>query len=343
MRKQLFLLPYKKQSFLVDSLLSGLSLGYKLGSLVASQLYSKEELALPVPVISIGSIVAGGSGKTPFVALLAEELKRPLAILSHGYRAKKTGRVEGVEYGDEAFLLQKKLPFAQVFSGKDRIANATLALEEEIDLCILDSGMQVRGLRKDIEIAVIHYDNLWHHWHYLPKGLLRESPSRLKWCDMIVVHGATTADEFVKAENFLRKYSQAPVIGVKSCFKNGEEIQGKKVGVFTGIGHPEPFYQMIREAKGTIVFQETLSDHEALENPELFIKKAREKGADLVVCTEKDAIKLRDTSNIFSLTVEMKVIFGKEIFALLLDRIKTLIIDAHETRCSSSQARGEYP
>ena len=331
MRNLLFSVPYKQQSFALRVVLSFLSIGYRLGAFLSS-FFRRSVKRVPLPVISVGSVIAGGSGKTTFVALLAEEIGRPLAILSHGYLGEKTGRVQGIEYGDEAFLLHKKLPFARVFAGKNRVANAKLAVLEDVELILLDSGMQVDYLYKDLEIGVVHYDNLWHHWHYLPRGLLRESPYGLKKCDAVVIHGVLREEEFTRAIDFLKKYTNGPFIGTNTFVINREEIQGKKVGAFTGIGHPDRFYRMVEEVGGEIVYKETLADHAALEKSERFIEEALQHGAEGIVCTEKDFIKLPPLKNVFPLKIRSEILFGREVFTSLLDRIETLILKGHETR-----------
>jgi tetraacyldisaccharide 4'-kinase len=318
-------LPYRRQRFFLKYFLALLSIGYRAGAFLARKRLPSREV-FSKPVISVGSVIAGGSGKTTFTHFLAQQIGQSVALLSHGYRGKKAGRVESIAYGDEAFLLQQKLPCAKVFAGKDRVANAKRAMEEGVDYILLDSGMQVDSLHKDFEIAVVHYDNLQNHWHFLPRGLLRESPYGLQRCCAVVVHGVSTEEEFQKAEALVRRYTTVPLVGVNSVVTNKEVIRGKRVGAFTGIGHPERFYQMVEEVGGEVVCRKTLADHAALPSPKEFLQACKSKGAELVVCTEKDFIKLASTEGIVAVQVEMQVLFGKEAFTSLLNSIKKRIL-----------------
>jgi tetraacyldisaccharide 4'-kinase len=330
-QERLFSLPYREQNRFLETFLSLLAVPYRIGAFLSQKIRENSfKEAFPKPVISIGSVIAGGSGKTTFTQLLAERLERKVAIISHGYRGRKRGKVEDISYGDEAFLLHKKLPGARVFSGKDRVANMRRAVREEVDYLLLDSGMQVKGLHKDLEIAVIHYDNLFRHWHYLPRGLLRESPYNLKDVSFIALQGVRTEAAFHKAKAFLEPYSKAPLFAVNTFVTNGSQIDGKKIAAFTGIGHPERFYQMIEEAGGELVFKKTLPDHASLKDKEAFVREAAIRGADLLLCTEKDLIKLENKEGVTALTIEMRPVFGEEIFTSLCNTIEKLILISHD-------------
>ena len=129
--------------------------------------------AVRCPVVSVGNIEAGGTGKTPLVLLLAEAFRhRKVALLTRGYG----------EVPDEAPLLQKRAPFAKVYVGKDRLVSAQKAIAEGAELIILDDGLQHRRLKRDFELVAISETlDVWKKqgpFRYLPWGRLRDTPRR---------------------------------------------------------------------------------------------------------------------------------------------------------------------
>lgn len=274
-------------------------------------------------VVSIGNIVAGGTGKTSLTELIAQEIHRPVAILERGYRARKKRRepflVSLPEEGDEAFLLAQKLPFAKVIIGKKRKESAKLADVLDVDYILLDDGMQHRYLHRDIEIVVLHYRDLFGGHAYLPRGLLRDSPKRLKKADYVVVNGVYTEQEFRAIP------ITTPLIGVFYEILNKGELQNRKVGAFCGIGKPEEFYALLQSIGCEIVEKKSFPDHSYFEGLEAFVQIASQKGAETIVCTEKDYVKLKATRGITPLKVKLEVKFGKEHFAQLKETIWQLL------------------
>src|SRR5438876_5539483 len=148
----------------------------------------------PVPVISVGNLTAGGTGKTPCVEYLARFLQarglRP-AVLSRGYRGN--GRPN-----DEALILEANLPDVPHLQGKDRVTRASQAVRVfGADVLILDDGFQHRRLRRDLDLVLIDAMNPWGHGRLLPRGLLREPISSLRRADAVIV---TRLDQAQPAE-----------------------------------------------------------------------------------------------------------------------------------------------
>lgn len=285
-------------------------------------------ISLPIPVISVGNIVAGGVGKTPFVSRLLEDLGLPIGVLSRGYRAKVRGPIRIVSEpndGDEAFLLAKRNQNGIVFVGKNRIQSSLYAIEKGATCIILDDGMQYRKLHRDFEVVVMHADNPFGHGHFLPRGMLRDSPKRLKKASLVVIHGAQDQAKFQIIEKNIRQITRAPIIGTKYRIEDQKSLKGGKIGAFCGIGTPEPFYQMLEESGYEVLAKRTLPDHAAFIGVEDFVADCFKKGATEVLCTEKDFVKLQNTAHIRPLKVHTEVEYGSAHYQEFLNQIKLSI------------------
>ncbi len=206
-------------------------------------------------VVSVGNIVAGGTGKTPFVQMLAKAFpSRRVAILSRGY-----GLI-----ADEAMLLAKDFP---VFVGKNR-AKLAKKIEKEFDLIILDDGFQHRKLFRDFDIVLTRTKKE----RYLPFGFLRDSPRRL-----------AKAIVFQEEELELKIKRILDLEG-----KEIPSIEGKEVILFCAIANPHRFRKTLEQLGAKIVHQKIFADHAKIDLSHL------PKGP-LLVCTEKDAVKLQKT------------------------------------------------
>lgn len=235
-----------------------------------------KSVKLSIPVVSIGNVVCGGTGKTQLVIALAESLmqKRRVAIVSRGYPVHRGEPMEVVsdsmssKCGDEPKLLAMRLPEAIVVVGKDRVKAAKLAIARGAELIVLDDGMQHRRLKRDIEIGIGPSVG-----HYLPRGRLRDVPSRLK-CAKLVFEQADLASR---------------PIGVFSL--NGQAVEiPKRVSLFCGIGNPKRFVKTVEKMGCEIVQKRFLADHEAIGKKEL---AQLAQNVDAIVCTEKDWVKLQ--------------------------------------------------
>ncbi len=282
------------------SLLRALSYLYRGGVRLRNEAYDKGILPIHtvgIPVVSIGNIAAGGTGKTPLVKFLAEELSKTfsVAILSRGYRsrAEKTGEILHVTpetnvalCGDEPYWLAKKLPQVQVWVGKNRFQSAERARQNGAQIILMDDGMQHRQLKRDFEIVLVDGKDPFGKGFFLPRGLLRDSPLQLSKADCIVVIDPSSEEEIEKQ---LRRFTKAPLIFAQ--MKTDLSLKDKKVAVFCAIGRPVRFLKGIREAGGNIVATFFKPDHEPFYSEELR-QFADESAADALVCTEKDHVKL---------------------------------------------------
>jgi len=325
-------------------------MGVKLRNIAFDRQWIKEK-RVTVPVISIGNIIAGGTGKTAFIQRIAKDLNKfgKISILSRGYRSQieKVGgslhlieqsRITPEVCGDEAYLLFKSLPEAVLFVGKDRVLNAERAVYHEADLILLDDGMQYRSLHRDIEIVMLHGDDLYGKGFYLPRGYLRDSPKRLERADCVVVNHIHDLNHFHAAEKEVAKWTDAPVVGTRMVPKEVEtqcgdrlrDLKDRRIGVFCGLGKPDSFVSTVLEMGGTVAEKWILPDHigptgDALN---LFAQKCVERGCDIIVCSEKDWVKLPMDQELplplGYLKAEMEVVTGKERYETLLSKIGEL-------------------
>ncbi|MEZ5315026.1 MAG: tetraacyldisaccharide 4'-kinase [Chlamydiales bacterium] len=260
----------------------------------------------PLPVVSIGNVVVGGVGKTQLVILLAKELN-DVAILSRGYRGKHEKGIKPTlvrpgtlvsDYGDEPCLLASRLPDIPVIVHRDRYKGALEAKRLGARLVLMDDGMQHRALHREIEIVVLNGKDPWGGGHFLPRGRLREHPKRLKEADLIVFVGTPSLD----TQKRVRSLTKAPWIEVEIVIREIRmlnetlitSLQGKRIGIFCGIGNPIRFAENIQTLGGKIVKSFYLPDHYGMNEKELkqFAIFCKAKGAEYLVCTEKDRVKL---------------------------------------------------
>jgi tetraacyldisaccharide 4'-kinase len=268
---------------------------------------------LSIPVISVGGIVAGGSGKTPLVHLLVKTLQSigPIALLSRGYRAKKSGLL----LGDEATLLSRHLPDMKIYIGKDRVRSGLQAIREGAKLILLDDGFQYRRLARDLELVAIDGTNPFGFGAYLPCGILRDSPRRLEEADALFINGS------------IPQLPPVPLIQVRSKIKENR-LAGKRVGAFCAIASPHRFLNSLKEEGAEILAHWFLPDHEppGMEELASFAARCLQLGASTLVCTEKDAVKLSPqlalALPIAKLEMELEVIGGKNHWDKLIEKIQ---------------------
>lgn len=249
---------------------------------------------LPVPVVVVGNITVGGSGKTPLALWLVARLtvagRRP-GIVSRGYRGSITGVAEvGVDddparVGDEPLLLARRAG-CPVFVGADRVAaaRALLAAHPECDIVVSDDGLQHYRLARDFEIAVLDR-RLLMNGLMLPAGPLREPVRRLADIDAIVmngdvsasIHGVPTFDMRLDGTQFERL--DAP--GVRCP---ASELAGLRLHAVAGIGDPQRFFDHLA-ALGLCVEAHAFPDHHAYAATDLDF------AGDAILTTEKDAVK----------------------------------------------------
>ena len=325
----------RKSSPVAKALLGAMSQCYRAG--VSLRHFAYDWIIpiaqLQIPVISVGNIVAGGSGKTPFVEYLAKALApKKVAILSRGYRRKSRKTVVVKEWtspeecGDEPYLLAQKVPEATVIVDADRAFAGLLAQILDADLVLLDDGMQHRKLNRDIEIAVMHADDLFGKAHFLPRGLLRDSPKRLKNAHHIILGGVRDEEHFSKLEKLIRHYSNAPITAMELFVENSTKLASKKVVAFSAIANPKRFHNTLKSLGCDIILSEEKPDHTAFTEEEIQRLANLAKGAECLVCTEKDAVKLPKNLHLHLPVIPVRIsltpTFGKEHLEKRIQEVK---------------------
>lgn len=285
-----------------------------------------------VPIIVVGNIVVGGSGKTPLVIYLAELLKdggyQP-GIVSRGYggSASKatmlTDKSLCHDVGDEAVMIYQRIQCPMVVC-KDRVAAVqTLLANSDCNIVISDDGLQHYAMGRDIEIAVVDAQRGFANGRLLPAGPLRELPKRLLDTDMIVYHGGSDTDVInmkLQASNCIQVNDTSQCVSL-------ETLRGQTVHALAGIGHPQRFFTML-EAKGIHVIRHSFPDHTVYKASDFaFADDVK------IVMTEKDAVKCKAFDNkrlwYCPVTAEVDQQLEDQLLALLLNGVKSFHA-AHE-------------
>ncbi|HEY9685792.1 MAG TPA: tetraacyldisaccharide 4'-kinase [Coleofasciculaceae cyanobacterium] len=273
----------------------------------------------PVPVISIGNLTTGGTGKTPIVIELARGLIRSgkrVVVLSRGYGAPEPlayGRATDPRHGDEAYLIQQEVPEAVVVVGRDRVQTLNQAIQEyHPDTVILDDGFQYLRLRRDINILLIDGQRLLGNGQLLPAGPLREPLSALKRANLVFITKQVTSETLKTVEGWVQRFGAqsgklpaqvVPVafqpIGLRQMNNRRTEIldafHDRAVVAFSGIARPEQFEQDLNASGLTVLAHIRFTDHQVYTTVELarvFAELKRHQQAQpLLITTEKDLVK----------------------------------------------------
>jgi len=292
----------------------------------------------PVPVISVGNITTGGTGKTPFVAFLANWFHDKgirVALLSRGYRS-----LAGSE-NDEKRLLDRLCPGIIHLQNPDRAASAERACREHgAELLILDDGFQHRHLARDLNIVLIDASNPFGYGHLLPRGLLREPLSALRRADLIVL---TRADQCPPVEKFRIAAALNSVRATADrleaafrpqCLVNTADeraklssLDGQPVAGFCGIGNPDAFRETLTGIGAAVASFTPFPDHHPYRAVDLERLGRQAARADVaaVLTTQKDLVKIDQTDlggrPLWAVEVGTTILDGKP---MLEQRLKTV-------------------
>jgi tetraacyldisaccharide 4'-kinase len=249
-------------------------------------------VALPVPVIVVGNVSVGGTGKTPFIIWLAARLVQRglrVGVIARGYRGRARVWPQWVsadsdprEVGDEPVLLARRTG-CPVVAGPDRVAAARALLERaSVDVLLSDDGLQHYRLARRMEIAVVDGVRGMGNGLCLPAGPLREPAARLSEVDAIVVNGGDWGHAGVfRASPSVTQVRQVAGEQVRTL----ASFEGEPVHAVAGIGNPQRFFALLEDA-GLDVIAHPFEDHANIAADDLVF---REPGA--VLMTEKDAVK----------------------------------------------------
>jgi len=298
---------------------------------------------LDAPVVSIGNLSAGGTGKTPMVAWVVRELqKRGLrpGLLSRGYGAKAG------ELNDEALLLAELLPGVPHVQDADRARGGRALCELQVDVVVLDDGFQHRRLARDLDIVLIDALRPWGLPRasesseplaaFLPRGLLREGPSALARAHCIVITRVDQArqSDLVELRGAISRV--APGVALASATHRAARLRGldarevglgrlrgRAVDLASGIGNPQAFEASVRELGALVGEHRRFDDHHDYLASDL---DGLARDGRWVVTTAKDAVKLRKLeigprSAVFALEIELEIAAGAGVLEALLDSL----------------------
>ena len=251
----------------------------------------RKPLVFARPLVVVGNLVVGGSGKTPLVIALVEALRARgfvPGVLSRGYGGRvraatllDAGSQPG-EVGDEPCLIHQRTG-APVAVGGDRAASAALLLGQGVDVLVADDGLQNPAIRGDVEICVIDGERRFGNGWLLPAGPLREPLDRLRSVDFRVTNGGV-ADA---CEVPMQLLGDRAVALCGDASRPLSEFGGRRVHAIAGIGHPARFFASLR-AFGIEVVEHAFADHHAFRAQDLAFDDELP-----ILMTEKDAIKCR--------------------------------------------------
>ena len=282
----------------LHALLYPVSLLFRALSALRRFLYRSGVFVSPkfhVPIVIVGNISVGGTGKTPLTLWLAQQLIAEgwhPGIISRGYRKSKSKNVlpHGVnaedasgDVGDEPLLMAQRM-LCPVWIGRDRpaVASALLLAHPECDIILSDDGLQHYRLHRDAEIVVIDGARRFGNGLLLPAGPLREPVSRLQEVDAIVVNGGMVqGNEFamnLQGTGFHNLLNPERVV-------SANELMGLKLHAIAGIGHPRRFFDHLQQL-GLQCTAHAFSDHHDFISADLAFEDA-----DAILMTEKDAVK----------------------------------------------------
>lgn len=293
-----------------------------------------------VPVISVGNMTVGGTGKTPMAVWVAGrliELGRRPAVLTRGYKPER-----GIS--DEAELLARllrRVPGGEwkvpVVVNPNRLAGARSAIAAGADTVVMDDGFQHLRLRRDLDIVLIDATCPFGFGRVLPRGLLREPLSALRAADAVVITRADQVEpsELASLRDRLGELTEQAtlhtavhrpthLVGLDGQTHSLSELAGRGVLAFCGLGNPGQFFQTLRQSGAALAASKAFDDHVAYTADMLAAldAQARDCGAEVLLTTQKDAIKLPGgwtALPIYALAVEIEVTDGRQ---ELLQRIE---------------------
>ncbi len=342
---------------ILQGALSALESVYIRGAAARREKETARAVHVGIPVISVGNITAGGTGKTPCIIGLAETCLRAgllPAVISRGYKSEleKTGAIVSDGHsillsqrkaGDEPYMMAQKLPGVPILIGKDRLKSAAAAKGLGAQILLLDDGFQYWKLARDLDIVLIDATDPFGGGRVLPRGLLREPKEALSRAGVFFLTkaGQVTEEAREKIKKELAYYaSGVPVVcadhapATLTALSDWPETvplaDAEKAAVFllSGIGNPAAFRKTAEEAGLTVLGMKTLPDHAAYTKADVAgaVSEAKKQGAASLVITEKDAVKIKenialseeDAAYIRVLGIEMKETDGGALFGDLL-------------------------
>ena len=301
-----------------------------------------KSIRLPVPVISVGNITIGGTGKTPVVEYIARYLHikgKKVAILSRGYAAnikQENSSLNKNACNDEYLMFQENIPDIPNLLHKDRIRSGLDAIKHfQVECLLLDDGFQHLRLSRDLDIVIIDVLNPFGYEQIVPCGMLREPLEELQRCDMIMLTHVDQCnpDNIGLIINRLNEIARdVPIVETVHrpiCLESTKNtvpldlscLQGKRVFAFCAIGNPVSFRKSLEGLGAEVVSFRIFPDHHMYTSSELgkLNAEAQRIKPDAIIITQKDRVKVRNSPDVWdfplwTLKMEIHIVKGHEIF-----------------------------
>jgi tetraacyldisaccharide 4'-kinase len=302
-----------------------LSWPYRLAIGLRSSAYGCRLLSVHkvgVPVISVGNLTTGGTGKTPVVAWICEALQQAghqPAIVSRGYKADATGT------NDEKRVLQRLCPSVPHQQNADRVAAAEkVQAESDVDVIVLDDGFQHRRMHRDLNVVLIDATNPFGFGHLLPRGLLREPLRSLSRADVVLLTRTdmvseaelSTIEDTVLRNNpalqnrfFRVSFQPTELLDSAGGRHPVSDVAGKTLSVMTAIGNPEGFKATCESLGAAIRDSHIFPDHHHYTSAELDAISAAKSSQPFVLTTLKDLVKIPTDAAAFR-AVQIATVFA---------------------------------
>ena len=289
-----------------------------------------------VPVISVGNLTLGGTGKTPLVEWLARhysDQNRRVAIVSRGY-----GTAQG-QKNDEALELELALPDVPHIQNLQRVAGAQQAVaEKKAQLILLDDGFQHRRLARSLDIVLLDATEPWGYGHVFPRGTLREPLEGLARAQVVMLSRADMLEPAARQVIQDRAAHLAPaatwceIEHQSDTLINaaGEELPltalaGKRIAAFCGIGNPTGYRHSLASSAAKLVSWREFPDHHAYPQHDVDSLSKWAQEADMMICTRKDLVKLSTLSlgavPLWALSIRLNFLAGQSAFMAVLQQI----------------------
>jgi len=281
--------------------------------------------SMPVPVIIIGNISVGGTGKTPLTIWLVKCLQQAgykPGIVSRGYRGKAShwpqqvrADSDPVMVGDEAVLLAQRCQCPVAVDPQRVVAARALLKYNDCDVIIADDGLQHYALERDIEIAVIDGVRRFGNGRCLPAGPLRESVGRLQSVDFVIVNSGCALD---REYRMVTHVGQMCRVSNQSPVAQADVLAYKKVHAVAGIGHPQRFFDQLK-GMGFDIIQHAYPDHYEFHQQELDFADGLP-----VIMTEKDAVKYQRFANDYYWYLPIEAEVDERVASQLLQQLSKI-------------------
>jgi tetraacyldisaccharide 4'-kinase len=331
----------RKSSGILGALLFFISLLYGMVVHLRALAYSWGLLrtrGLPIPVISIGNITLGGTGKTPatvnVAGILLRHGRKPV-VLSRGYGRSDRSAVlvvsDGISKildplsgGDEPVLIASRHPRVPVVVGADRYRSGRVAIGRfHPDIVILDDGFQHMRLKRNLNIVLIDAVDPFGSGRLFPAGILREPMTALKRADIVLITREDIAENVVRLKETVRQNTDAPIFTARYSPRDVmdvatgetrplEYLRGKPVFAFAGIASPDPFFSLLRTLGAIVTGTAVYRDHYSYTRSDLadLVRQSGERSSALLATTEKDGVRLSNMmpEGIWAVRIDLEVL-----------------------------------